>query len=458
MENKDVNILWEAALVDLSRVISTVSYQLWLSDVKPLKIFNNKLVLSVKLHSNKTQLDNVLRDKIVACIRKNSHFVNDFLVALQSDEQNLEEAESASLPLAEEAEREETESAAASSRFKSSFTFDNFVVGDSNQLVFAAAKTVAEEPGKRYDPLFIYGGVGLGKTHIMHAIGNYISATRPQLRVRYAAAETFTNDFIESIRTNKDSGLNRKFRDKYRNVDVLMLDDIQYIANKPGTEEALFHTFNFLIENEKQIVLSSDRHPSLLNNVEDRLISRFASGITVDISPPGLEMRIAIIQRKAFGRRFHISKDCVYYLAEKIDTNVRELEGALNKVAFFCEMNKVAADSVDVIREALRDEIEEGGRALNYEDIIAACAAYFGVKSDDITGSRRSKQIVSARQMAIYLIYDILGLPLAEIGTYIGGRDHTTIGYARDKIDKMRRDDPIVERQIQDIRAKLGKA
>ena len=453
-----MNILWEAALVDLSRVISTVSYQLWLSDVKPLKIFNNKLVLSVKLHSNKTQLDNVLRDKIVACIRKNSDFVNDFMVVLQSDEQNLEEAESASLPLAEEAEKEETESAAASSRFKSSFTFDNFVVGDSNQLVFAAAKTVAEEPGKRYDPLFIYGGVGLGKTHIMHAIGNYISATRPQLRVRYAAAETFTNDFIESIRTNKDSGLNRKFRDKYRNVDVLMLDDIQYIANKPGTEEALFHTFNFLIENEKQIVLSSDRHPSLLKNIEDRLISRFASGLTVDIAPPGLETRIAIIQRKAYGRRFHISSECMYYIAEKIDTNIRELEGALNKVAFFCEMNKVTADSIDVIREALRDDIEEGGRALNYEDILDACAAYFGVRRDDITGSRRSKQIVSARQMAIYLIYDILGLPLADIGACIGGKDHTTIGYTRDKIEKLRREDPIVERQIQDIRAKLGKA
>lgn len=455
MENKNVNLLWESVMVDLMPMISTVSFQVWFSSVKPLKVYNNKLVLSVKLHSNKKQLDNTYRDMIVKCIRKNSDYIDDFIVVLEDEEQLPEELSAAAA--AEPTPAADTESS-GSTHFKASFTFDNFVVGDSNQLVYAAAKTVAEDPGKRYNPLFIYGGVGLGKTHIMHAIGNYLLSARPGLKVRYAAAETFTNDYIESIRTNKDSGLNKQFRDKYRNVDVLMLDDIQFIAGKGGTQDALFHTFNYLVENEKQIVFSSDRHPSLLNNVEDRLISRFASGITVDISPPGLEMRIAIIQRKAFGRRFHISRDCVYYLAEKIDTNVRELEGALNKVAFFCEMNKVAADSVDVIREALRDEIEEGGRALNYEDIIAACAAYFGVKSDDITGSRRSKQIVSARQMAIYLIYDILGLPLAEIGTYIGGRDHTTIGYARDKIDKMRRDDPIVERQIQDIRAKLGKA
>lgn len=459
MENKDVDLLWEAVVVDLMPMISTVSYQIWISGVKPLKIYNNKLVLSVQLHSNKTQLDNVYRDKIVKCIRKNSDFVDDFIVVLQDEESSLEESQAQ--PLAENAEKSTAQAEDApfeSTRFKSSFTFDNFVVGESNQLVYAAAKTVAEEPGKRYNPLFIYGGVGLGKTHIMHAIGNYIASTRPDLKVRYAAAETFTNDFIESIRTNKDSGLNRKFRDNYRNVDVLMLDDIQSIAKKPGTQEALFHTFNYLIDNEKQIVFSSDRHPSLLNNIEDRLISRFAAGITVDISPPGIETRIAIVQRKAYERRFHISAECVEYIAEKIDTNIRELEGALNKVAFYCEMNKLAADSTDVVRAALRDEIEEGGRALDYEDILDACASYFGVRRDDITGTRRSKQIVAARQMAVYLIYDILGLPLAEIGTYIGGRDHTTIGYARDKIDQLRREDPIVERQLQDIRAKLGKA
>ena len=447
--------MWEAVVVDLMPMISTVSYQVWFSNVKPLKFYNNKLVLSVKLHTNKKQLDNTYRDMIVKCIRKNSDYIDDFIVVLEDEEKEITESPA---PLAAEVKAEAPAEKFESTRFKSSFTFDNFVVGDSNQLVYAAAKTVAEEPGKRYNPLFIYGGVGLGKTHIMHAIGNFIAAAKPELRVRYAAAETFTNDFIESIRTNKDSGLNKLFRDNYRNVDVLMLDDIQSIAGKPGTQEALFHTFNYLVENEKQIVFSSDRHPSLLNNIEDRLISRFASGITVDISPPGLETRIAIVQRKAYSRRFHISQECMYYIAEKIDTNIRELEGALNKVVFYCEMNKVAADSVDVIREALRDEIEEGGRALNYEDIIAACATYFGVKSDDITGSRRSKQIVSARQMAIYLIYDILGLPLAERGTYIGGRDHTTIGYTRDKMDKLRREDPIVERQIQDIRAKLGKA
>ena len=447
--------MWEAVVVDLMPMISTVSYQVWFSNVKPLKFYNNKLVLSVKLHTNKKQLDNTYRDMIVKCISKNSDYIDDFIVVLEDEEKEITESPA---PLAAEVKAEAPAEKFESTRFKSSFTFDNFVVGDSNQLVYAAAKTVAEEPGKRYNPLFIYGGVGLGKTHIMHAIGNFIAAAKPELRVRYAAAETFTNDFIESIRTNKDSGLNKLFRDNYRNVDVLMLDDIQSIAGKPGTQEALFHTFNYLVENEKQIVFSSDRHPSLLNNIEDRLISRFASGITVDISPPGLETRIAIVQRKAYSRRFHISQECMYYIAEKIDTNIRELEGALNKVVFYCEMNKVAADSVDVIREALRDEIEEGGRALNYEDIIAACATYFGVKSDDITGSRRSKQIVSARQMAIYLIYDILGLPLAEIGTYIGGRDHTTIGYTRDKMDKLRREDPIVERQIQDIRAKLGKA
>lgn len=299
--------------------------------------------------------------------------------------------------------------------------------------------------------------MGLGKTHIMHAIGNYITAERPNLKVRYAAAETFTNDYIDSIRTNKDSELNRKFRDNYRNVDVLMLDDIQFIANKPGTQEALFHTFNYLIQNEKQIVFSSDRPPSMLNNIEERLTSRFASGITVDIAAPGLETRIAIVQKKAYSKRFHISAECMYYLAEKIDSNIRELEGALYKVIFYCELKRVTADSIEVIREALHDEINEV-KALNYSDILNACAEYYGVGRAEIVGSKKNKQIVTARQMAIYLIYDILGLPLATIGTYIGGRDHTTIIHARDKIEKQRKDDPIIDRQIQDIRAKLGKA
>ncbi|MCI8325037.1 MAG: chromosomal replication initiator protein DnaA [Clostridia bacterium] len=453
MENRDVNLLWESVKADLAPKISTIAYQVWVSGATPLRIYNNKLVLSVELRKTKIQLDTVFRDKIVDCIRKNSDFVDDFIVITPDDAAEYgEETKSNLLADIDTAAEEDT-----STKFKAGFTFDNFVVGDSNQLVFAAAKAVAEAPGKRHNPLFIYGGVGLGKTHIMHAIGNYITAERPNLKVRYAAAETFTNDYIDSIRTNKDSELNRKFRDNYRNVDVLMLDDIQFIANKPGTQEALFHTFNYLIQNEKQIVFSSDRPPSMLNNIEERLTSRFASGITVDIAAPGLETRIAIVQKKAYSKRFHISAECMYYLAEKIDSNIRELEGALYKVIFYCELKRVTADSIEVIREALHDEINEV-KALNYSDILNACAEYYGVGRAEIVGSKKNKQIVTARQMAIYLIYDILGLPLATIGTYIGGRDHTTIIHARDKIEKQRKDDPIIDRQIQDIRAKLGKA
>ncbi|MCX4363476.1 MAG: chromosomal replication initiator protein DnaA, partial [Clostridia bacterium] len=345
------------------------------------------------------------------------------------------------------------ESAENKSIFNSDFTFDKFVVGQSNQIVYAAAKAVAAQLGTLHNPLFIYGGVGLGKTHIMHAIGNEILKTNKKVKIIYCTTEQFVNDFIDSIKNNKDNEQNRRFREKYRNVDLLMLDDIQFLAGKTGTQEALFHTFNDLYQFKKQIILSSDRHPKELTFLEER----FASGLTVDISTPDLETRIAILQKKALFKNVNLPIEVVYFIAEKIDSNIRELVGALQKVIFYCQLLGKEPDNIDIIKEALKDDIDVTTHILSLDTIVDATCSYFNVKKQDIIGKKKLKPIVNARQIAIYLIYDILGVPLATIGSYFGGKDHTTIIYARDKIEDLIKTDNLVANQIKDIKNMIQK-
>ena len=341
--------------------------------------------------------------------------------------------------------------------FDSNFTFEKFVVGSSNQIAFAAAKAVAKQPGTLHNPLFIYGGVGLGKTHIMHAIGNEIIKNNKKAKIIYCTTEQFVNDFIDSIRNSKDNEQNRKFREKYRNVDVLMLDDIQFLAGKIGTQEALFHTFNDLYQFKKQIVISSDKHPRELTFLEERLQSRFSSGLTVDISLPDLETRIAILQKKAFYKNVNLPINVIYFIAEKFDKNIRELEGALQKVIFFCQLKGVQPDNIDIIKEALKDDIDVSSHILSLDSIVDATCSYFNIKKQEVIGKKKLKQIVQARQIAIYLINDLLGVPLATIGSYFGGRDHTTIIYARDKIEELAKTDNLVATQIKDIKNMIQK-
>ena len=442
--------IWNILLLEISNRISTVTYDMWFSSLEPLTIVYNKLIIVAKLKSTKKTINTNYRDVILEEIKKLNTYVDDFIIITPGEisvyEDKIKE------------DKKETESVELyNTLVDNNFTFDKFVVGQSNQIVYAAAKAVANQPGTLHNPLFIYGGVGLGKTHIMHAIGNEILKTNKKAKILYCTTEQFVNDFIDSIRNNKDNEQNKRFREKYRNVDILMLDDIQFLAGKTGTQEALFHTFNDLYQYKKQIILSSDRHPKELTFLEERLQSRFSSGLTVDISTPDLETRIAILQKKSYYKNVNLPIEVVYFIAESFDSNIRELEGALQKVIFYCQLEGKEPDNIDIIKEALKDDIDVSNHILSLDSIVDATCSYYNIKKEEVIGKKKLKQIVQARQIAIYLINDMLGVPLATIGSYFGGRDHTTIIYARDKIEEMIKTNNLIANQIKDIKNMIQK-
>ena len=310
------------------------------------------------------------------------------------------------------------------------YIFETFVIGASNRFAHAAAVAVAEAPAKAYNPLFIYGDSGLGKTHLLHAIGSYAKELYGSVRVRYVSSEEFTNDFINSIRDDKAS----VFQKRYRDLDILLIDDIQFLENKERTQEEFFHTFNTLYNANKQIVISSDRAPKQLTTLEDRLRSRFEWGLITDIQPPELETRIAILRKKAAQDKLNAPDDVLEYIASKISTNIRELEGALIRVTAFASLNRQGVD-LSLAEIVLKDLIpEEGGPEITGPTIMAQTASYFSLSVDDLCGTSRSRVLVNARQIAMYLCREMTELSLPKIGQAFGGRDHTTVMHADRKI------------------------
>jgi len=320
-----------------------------------------------------------------------------------------------------------------SARLNSKYTFDTFVIGSSNRFAHAAAVAVAEAPAKAYNPLFIYGDSGLGKTHLLHAIGHYAQTLYTGLKVRYVSSEEFTNEFINMIRDGKQDG----FRRRYRDVDVLLVDDIQFLENKEGTQEEFFHTFNTLHNASKQIVISSDRAPKRLVTLEDRLRSRFEWGLLTDVQPPELETRIAILRKKAIQEGLNAPADVLEYIASRISTNIRELEGALIRVTAFASLNRQGVD-ISLAEIVLKDLIPEsqgnGGPQITAATIMGQTAAYFGLSIDDLCGTSRSRVLVTARHIAMYLCRELTDMSLPKIGQQFGGRDHTTVINADRKI------------------------
>src|SRR5271165_1625589 len=315
-------------------------------------------------------------------------------------------------------------------RLNPKYTFDTFVIGSSNRFAHAAAVAVAEAPAKAYNPLFVYGDSGLGKTHLLHAIGHYAQSLYQGLKVRYVSSEEFTNDFINMIRDGKQDG----FRRRYRDVDVLLVDDIQFLENKEGTQEEFFHTFNTLHNAEKQIVISSDRAPKRLVTLEDRLRSRFEWGLITDVQPPELETRIAILRKKAVQDRLNAPPEALEYIASRISTNIRELEGALIRVTAFASLNRQSVD-LQLAEIVLKDLIPEAqGPQINAATIMGQTAAYFGLSIDDLCGASRSRVLVTARNIAMYLCRELTDMSLPKIGQQFGGRDHTTVINADRKI------------------------
>ena len=317
------------------------------------------------------------------------------------------------------------------------YTFESFVIGNSNRFPHAASLAVAETPAKAYNPLFLYGGVGLGKTHLMHAIGHRILQSNPSLKVLYISSEKFTNDLINSIRDNTPE----KFRQKYRNIDVLLIDDIQFLTKKERTQEEFFHTFNTLHEANKQIIISSDRPPKEIQTLEDRLRSRFEWGLITDIKPPDLETRIAILRKKAMIENMIVPNDVMVLIASRIDNNIRELEGALIRVMAYASLNHMPIN-IMTATEALRDLFPNGKpKQINLEIVQSTVCSYFKLKLDDLIAKKRTRNIVYPRQIAMYLCREMTESSLPRIGEIFGGRDHTTVLHAYEKITKERNED-----------------
>ncbi len=327
------------------------------------------------------------------------------------------------------------------------YTFETFVIGSSNRFAHAAAVAVAEAPAKAYNPLFVYGDSGLGKTHLLHAIGHYAQSLYQGLKVRYVSSEEFTNDFINMIRDGKQDG----FRRRYRDVDVLLVDDIQFLENKEGTQEEFFHTFNTLHNASKQIVISSDRAPKRLVTLEDRLRSRFEWGLQTDVQPPELETRIAILRKKAVQDRLNAPPEALEYIASRISTNIRELEGALIRVTAFASLNRQSVD-LQLAEFVLKDLIvETHGPDITAATIMGQTASYFGLSIDDLCGTSRSRVLVTARQIAMYLCRELTEMSLPKIGQQFGGRDHTTVMHAERKIRSLMAERRAIYNQVTEL-------
>ena len=336
-------------------------------------------------------------------------------------------------------------------RLNPKYTFESFVIGPSNRFAHAAAVAVAEAPAKAYNPLFIYGDSGLGKTHLLHAIGHYAQTLYSGLKVRYVSSEEFTNDFINMIRDGKQDG----FRRRYRDVDVLLVDDIQFLENKEGTQEEFFHTFNTLHNASKQIVISSDRAPKRLVTLEDRLRSRFEWGLLTDVQPPELETRIAILRRKAIQEGLNAPPEVLEYIASRISTNIRELEGALIRVTAFASLNRQSVD-LQLAEIVLKDLIPEAqGPQITIATIMGQTASYFGLSIEDLCGTSRSRVLVTARHIAMYLCRELTDLSLPKIGQQFGGRDHTTVINADRKIRSLMAERRSIYTQVTELTSRI---
>ncbi|MCT4633325.1 MAG: chromosomal replication initiator protein DnaA [Firmicutes bacterium] len=417
-----VQEIWKKTLNLIKSELTEVSYNTWLKTLEPMGINNNVFILSVPNKFNKEILENRYVSLISNALKQvtDTDYTIDFVIPgvnqkVEYEKESANNTDNLDTP-----------------KLNPKYVFEEFVIGNSNRFAHAASLAVAESPAKAYNPLFIYGGVGLGKTHLMHAIGHYILGQNPNAKVVYVSSEKFTNELINSIKDDK----NTEFRNKYRNVDVLLVDDIQFIAGKERTQEEFFHTFNALHEENKQIIVSSDRPPKEIPTLEDRLRSRFEWGLITDIQAPDFETRIAILRKKAEKEEIIIDNDVFEFIATHIKSNIRELEGALTRIIAFSSLTKREI-SVDLSKEALKDIITATKpKAVTVDIIKNVVAKYHNVNVSDFDSKRRTRSISYPRQIAMFLCRELTDLSLPKIGEEFGGRDHTTVIHAYDKISR----------------------
>ncbi len=428
----------------------------FLNLTKPLVLLEDTLLIAVPNEFTRMILESRYQPAVSAALTtafghpvRMGFSIDPSITALDEDDADLvaddvyQVAEETPLPESSvvEAQRDDA------SRLNLKYTFETFVKGATNRFAAAAAESVAEKPGQSYNPLFIYGGSGLGKTHLLHAIGNYTRKLYPGKRVRYVSSEEFTNEFINSIRDDKAASFQRKYRD----IDVLLVDDIQFLSGKVQTQEEFFHTFNTLHNANKQIVITSDLQPRQLQDFEERMRTRFASGFTIDIQPPDLETRIAILRKKTLQERLSVPADVLEYIASKISSNIRELEGALIRVTAWANLNRQQPD-LAMAEMVLRDLItDQGGTEITASIIMEVTATYYGVTMDDLCGASREKANVLARQVAMYLCRELTDLSLPRIGQLFGNRDHTTVMHADRKIRTLMNEKKLVFNQVADL-------
>lgn len=441
--------LWNNVLAKVEQKISKPSFETWLKSTKLLSHKGTNVTIAAPNSFARDWLENHYVHLITGILTEltGEDLFIKFVVQKDQDTDDFE------LPAPKIQARAADQHDISPGMLNPKYTFDTFVIGSGNRFAHAASLAVAEAPAKAYNPFFIYGGVGLGKTHLMHAIGHYVLEHNPNAKVVYLSSEKFTNEFINSIRDNKAID----FRNKYRNVDVLLIDDIQFLAGKESTQEEFFHTFNTLHEESKQIVISSDRPPKEIPTLEDRLRSRFEWGLITDIAPPDLETRIAILRKKAKADELEIPNEVMLYIANQIDSNIRELEGALIRVVAYSSLVNEEV-TPELAAAALKDIMPNTKpRMISILDIQNAVGEHFNIRLEDFSAKKRTKSIAFPRQVAMYLSRELTDFSLPKIGEEFGGRDHTTVIHAHEKIASMVKNDQILQQDIKQIRTMLGK-
>ena len=450
--NIDINEIWTNILDEVAKNTSMISFDVWIKSLEVVDIKENILVLSTPTKSSKDILKKSYKTKIINAANTVYSAITDVEFIIKSDivpeqEQESEDNGHKERVYVDENNKGVLKSNENSFHFNQKYTFDSFIVGGSNQFAAAAAKAVAEEPSSKINPLFIYGGSGLGKTHLLHAIGNYIQENHPKLNVIYVTTDKFITDFTNSLQKHTTD----KFRATYSKADVLIIDDIQAIIKKEQTQEQFFNIFNDLYQNGKQIIITSDKQPKELNPLEERLRSRFEWGMLADIGVPDVETRIAILNKKAQMERYNVSKEVIEYIADVATSNIREMEGFLSRTVFYSSLLKEDVVTIDSAREALKNIAKQDEETIDATKIIDIVCKFYGVKKEDLLARKRTKNIAEARQIAMYLSTEYLNIPLEAVGD-IFGKNHATVIYAKNKVAEDIKLYKKLEVQINDLR------
>lgn len=443
------NAIWQAILAEIELSVSQAIFKTWFKNTSAHPEEDGSLTVGVPNIFAKQQFEKKYDPLVQELIKKHGVTATTITYSIQTSQAQKKTSPSAeNTPPPLEALPQVVKKQSPNQPLNEKYTFDNFIVGSGNELAYAAGQAIAVNPGNKYNPLFIYGGVGLGKTHLIQAIGNGIIANNPGIKIVYVSTETFVNEFLDSIRFKKQG-----FADRYRRADVLIIDDIQFIAGKEKTQEEFFHTFNALHQANKQIILTSDKPPKAIPTLEERLRSRFEWGMAIDIQPPDFETRQAILQTKAMQHNVTLSDDVVEFLAKSIQTNIRELEGSLNQLLAFCELRGIEPDLATA--QALLRGKQHRPKHITPKVIVEKTAQHFDVPVSDIVSPKRDKSIVVPRQLAMYLLRSELHLSFPKIASELGRKDHTTAIHSVDKVETLLGHDFVVRQHIQEIREKL---